>query len=364
VTTKLVATKVGPSPGGTPYRNARIRARRGTLLKTGDFEAYLQEASFDSFVYRLEASEYGPLLEKARLTQTGIDAVSFALQMALSQTYFWVYEMCEHRYRELLKALATKWDIQDIKTIIRAKATGTGLSEYDSTFVGVGVTISADNIRALAQQSSLEDVVALALTWKLPYRRAFVSGLEAYYLNERVADFELQLDHAYLSWARTRFKGAGAAVRFARNVFGQEVDRLNFDTLVRLVDTPDVIEDPLSYFLEGGCYLNAKKFKLLIDCKDLYHLVEELDIPAYSVAVRAGYEEYLRTGHLSEFERMLEAQLIKQTIANGYNDILGFGVGLSYLMAKENEVTNLNIIAHGVNRQVDPGIIRRDLILV
>jgi len=318
----------------------------------------------DSFVYRLEASDYGPLLEKARLTLAGIDAVSYALQMALSQAYFWVYEMSERRYRTLLAALATKWDIQDMKTIIRAKATGVGLSEYDSAFVGVGVSISADNIRALAQQASLEDVVALALTWNLPYRQAFTRGLEAYYLSEQVADFELQLDHAYLNWARTRFRGSGDAGRFARSVFGQEVDRLNFDTLVRLVDTSDVIEDPLSYFLEGGCYLDKKKFKSLVDCEDLYHLVDELGIPVYTKAVKAGYEEYLLTGHLSEFERMLEAQLTRQTIEAGYKDILGFGVALSYLTAKQNEVTNLNIIAHGVNRQIDPGIIRKDLTLV
>jgi len=364
VTSELVATTVRPSPGGTPYLNSRIRAQRSSLLKASDLENYLHEPDLDSFVEHLKGGSYGPLLGKAQLTQTGIEAVSRALQMMLSQTYFWVYEMSESRYRSLLAALATKWDIQDIKTIIRAKAAGVALSEYDSAFVGVGVSISADNIRALARQQTLEDVVALALTWKLPYRQAFAQGLENYYLNDQIADFELQLDHAYLKWARTKFRGLGSGVRFARSVFGQEIDRLNLATLIRLVETPGDVEEPLSYFLEGGCYLDVKKFTSLMEGKDLFELINSLDIPEYKKALAAGYEGYLLTGHLSEFERALEAQLTRQTIEKGFGDILGFGVALSYLTARENEVTNLNIIAHGLSRHVDPEIIREDLILV
>jgi len=364
VTTELVATKAKPSPGGTPYSNTRIRARRGSLLNAEGLEAYLQEESFESFVNRLDNSSYGPTYEKARLLQTGIDAVSLALQMTLSQTYFWVYEMSERRYRLLLAALATKWDIQDLKTIIRAKAAGAALSVYNSAFVGVGVSISADNIRVLAHQQTLEDVVALVLTWNLPYRQAFATGLEAYYLRDQIADFELQLDHAYLKWAQGKFRGLGEGVRFARQVFGEGVDQLNFATLVRLVDTPDEVEEPLSYFLEGGCHLDAKTFSALMESDDLYALVNSLDIPEYNQAIQTGYEKYLLTGHLSEFERALEVLLTRKTIEEGYGDILGFGVALSYLTAKENEVNNLNIIAHGINRQVDPEIIRKDLILV
>jgi vacuolar-type H+-ATPase subunit C/Vma6 len=141
---------------------------------------------------------------------------------------------------------------------------------------------------------------------------------------------------------------------------------LNIDTLIRMADTNDEIEEPMSYLLPGGSYLNERLFKRLIDAKDISNLLDALRaaVPLYAEPLTIGNEGYQMTGHLSEFQRALEAWTTRRTITEGYRDILGFGVAQSYLTAKENETTNLGIIAHGVYRGVAPSIIERDLILV
>ncbi len=349
-----------------PYANARIRAAYGRLFPREEIEAYLHERSFDALFERLSKSSYSSELTTALLTQEGIEAVSVALTSDLRKTYAWVYELCDKRYRRLLEALSAKWDILDLKTIIRAKASGVPLSSGRVSFLGVGVQIAPEAIKALARQEDITDVVNLAMTWGLPYTQAFVEGLETYTLKENVAQFELKLDHAYARWANKQLKGSGEAERYARRVFGQWIDMLNIDTLVRLANTSDEVEDALSYLLPGGCYLTGKLFSSLTDTHDIDKVLDALKkaMPAYSSALSSGYDGYLLTGHLSEIERALELRLTRQTIKEGSRDILGFGVALSYLTAKENETTNLGIIAHGVYRSVSPSIIEKDLLLV
>lgn len=352
------------SPGGTPYANSRIRAARQRLLSIDEMREYLNERSFENYLRRLSESEYEDALVKALVTQKGITAVNTALISDLRTTYQWVFTLSEKKYRKLLTALVAKWDVTDLKTIIRAKASGTPLSDENVIFSGIGVQVSPEAMAALARQETLEDVVNLALTWDLPYSKAFVDGLEAYYLDERIAEFELKIDQAYVAWATKQFRGLGEGAKFARKVFGQEIDKLNINTLIRLSETTDEVEEPMSYFLQGGLLVTGRRFEELVDIDDLYELVETLGIKEYERSMRQGYENYLLTGHLSEIERALEVQLTRMTIKEGYRDILGFGVALSYLTAKENETTNMGIIAHGVYRAIAPAIIEKDLILV
>ena len=355
------------SPGGVPYANARIRAARQRLLSTDEARAYLDEPNFESFFKRLSKGPYGDALTTALLTQSGVEAASVALASSLRKAYTWVYGLCDKHFRKLLTALVAKWDVNDLKTIIRAKASGEALSSERTAFMGIGVQISPEEIRALIRQESLEDVVNLILTWGLPYGQAFSEGLEAYMLKPNVADFELRLDKAYTTWACTQIRGVGEAAKYARRVFGQGIDTLNIDTLIRLADTPPgEVEDPLSYVLPGGYYLNNKLFELLMEEHDLHEMITLLkkSIPDYGGALTEGYGNYELTGHLSEIERALEVRLTRQTIKEGARDILGFGVVLSYLTAKERETTNLGIIAHGVYRGVAPGVIEKDLTLV
>jgi len=362
VKTPLAQTR---SPGGTGYANARIRVARQRLLSKEAIRAFLHEPSFASFFKRLSDSPYGPALTNALVTHAGVEAVSVALADDLRATYAWVYQLSEKRYRKLLETLAAKWDISDLKTIIRAKASGTPL-HADDPFRGIGVQIAPEAISALAGQETISDVVALVLTWGLPYQRAFSEGLEDYLLKEDVADFELRLDKAYAIWATRRLRGPGQAAAEARRVFGRWIDMLNIGTLIRLADTPDEVEEPLSYHLPGGLYLNARLFKYFVEASDLTELLAGLKgaIPNYAEPLTSGDEGYQLTGHLSEFQRALEAWATRCTISEGYRDILGFGVMQSYLTAKENETTNLGIIAHGVYRGVTPSIIEKDLILV
>jgi len=354
------------SPGGTPYANPRIRVAHQRLLSRDEIESYLHERNFDAFFKRLSEGPYAAPLATALLTHSGIEAVSSALATDLHTSYAWVYRLSNDHYRKLLTALAAKWDILDLKTIIRAKTSGVPLSSDRIAFLGIGAQIAPDAIKALSRQENITDVVNLALTWGLPYGEAFSEGLEAYSLKENVAQFELKLDHAYALWACSQLRGTGAAAQYARRVFGQWIDTLNIDTLIRLAETVDEIEKPLSYMLPGGLYLSKNLFASMITVKDITDLVEALGkvLPAYRAALSAGFGSYGLTGHLSEIERALEVRLIRQTIKEGSRDILGFGVALAYLTAKENETTNLGIIAHGIYRGVSPRIIEKDLVLV
>ena len=68
--------------------------------------------------------------------------------------------------------------------------------------------------------------------------------------------------------------------------------------------------------------------------------------------------------YFAVFERALEDYLTRKALTLGIGDPLGIGVGIAYLWAKQNEITNLRIIVKGKSVGMPLERVRGELILV
>jgi V/A-type H+-transporting ATPase subunit C len=67
---------------------------------------------------------------------------------------------------------------------------------------------------------------------------------------------------------------------------------------------------------------------------------------------------------IAVLERALEDYVMRKALGSGFSDPLGFGVMVSYLYAKQNEVTNLRIIVKGNAVGMPADRMRKELIFV
>jgi len=74
--------------------------------------------------------------------------------------------------------------------------------------------------------------------------------------------------------------------------------------------------------------------------------------------------KYIEENSISVFERALEDYLMRRALAVGAGDPLGIGIGIAYLWAKQNEITNLRIIVKGKSVGMPVDRVRREMILV
>ena len=97
---------------------------------------------------------------------------------------------------------------------------------------------------------------------------------------------------------------------------------------------------------------------------DIDEVLDALKDTPYGKPLDEAAAAYLEVGSISVFERALEDYVMRKALAARLTDPLGVGVAISYLWAKQNEVTNLRIIVKGKTVQMPADRMRKELILV
>ena len=70
------------------------------------------------------------------------------------------------------------------------------------------------------------------------------------------------------------------------------------------------------------------------------------------------------SGSLADFDGTATAVTLRKAINVGKWDLHGIDVATAYLLALENEATNIRLIAHAVNFGIPDSYVERELIIV
>lgn len=131
---------------------------------------------------------------------------------------------------------------------------------------------------------------------------------------------------------------------FALRYFKMQVDLLNIRSLLRakrLGQGLDFLKEMLIPYgsLDLSFYGHAME-------QAYEQLVKEMDATPYGKVVAEGVQDFLRTGTLTAFERLMDDYLLNYVKALRYNPF-GIEAIVGYLLAKENEVKLIRIIMVG-----------------
>ncbi len=106
------------------YANARIRGMKSRLLPSSAFETLINRPDLASIIAELEKTAYREELEKAGLQYKGILQVEAALRNNLANQFRKIQKLFQREENDVhLKLILHRWDVQNIKTILRGKHT-------------------------------------------------------------------------------------------------------------------------------------------------------------------------------------------------------------------------------------------------
>src|SRR4030067_285780 len=106
------------------YINARVRAMRSRLLDPGRMEELLGALTFDALLAGLNNTPYGRDLQEALARYRGIQAVDEALARNFSATTQKIRSFGDGKPRALIEALLLRWDLANVRAVLRGKHTG------------------------------------------------------------------------------------------------------------------------------------------------------------------------------------------------------------------------------------------------
>jgi V/A-type H+/Na+-transporting ATPase subunit C len=345
------------------YANARLRGMRSHLLPPEFYARLIDDEDLTLVIKDLMDTTYGPDLEEQLVHGRTAAVVDEALKNNIVRTYRKVLKFLHPDARKLLSTLLGRWDVFNIKTILRGAQNHVSFDDLKTSFFPVGY-LTSQELEALGKLDDVTTVVDTMVMWKLVYAIPLRRALPEYARSNDLAPLELSLDRQYAEWAASRLVGEGEDVTIARHILGMQIDTLNLVMVFRLLKADVEATKAGNYYLEGGRTVRRDLFLELSRLSDVDEVLDRLKHSPYADALDAAALRYLENASIPVFERALEDLVMRRALMAGIRDPHGVGVAIAYLYGKQNEVTNIRIIVKGKAVGMPADRVREELILV
>jgi V/A-type H+-transporting ATPase subunit C len=358
-----VATKT-PTPGRDyGYGNARVRGMRSRLLAPRFVDELMETSDLSKIIQMLIDTEYGPDIETAIIHGRTPASMDEAFRSNMVTTFQKIMGFLNEEAYLLVGTLLGRWDLFNIKSIIRGKHMHLKAEEIEDGLYAVGALAPVE-LHVLVNLEDVRAVVDTLVTWESPYAVPLRNNIAAYGESGNLATLELALDRYYFDWAAERLRGRRANTVLARRILGLQADSVNLLTTFRLLKSDVGGVNPKTFFLPGGAYIDEELFYQMTGMSDVDEVLDALKNTPYARKLESVVATYVEEGSLSVFERALEDYVMRKALDAGRGDPLGVGITIGYLWAKQNEVTNLRIIVKGTAVGMPSDRMRKELILV
>ncbi len=345
------------------YGNARIRAMRQRLLDNNFYEGLVELDDFDRMVQTLQQTPYKDAVQESVLRKTGAGAIDEALKVNLTRTFRRVLSFLSPEGQVLVTILLGRWDIHNIKTILRGIHMRIDPEEIIDSLLPAG-QLEEVELDELAKQEDVKGCIDLLATWGISYARPLTKEVAAYMETEDLSVLELALDKYYFAYSLRKAKQMGGNGQMVIDILRTQIDIVNLLTLLRLQKSKQPEEEVIRLFIPWGKEIVLERFLELSQKEDVDDVVDGLLDTTYGKILEGAMMKYLEMGSLAALERALENFFVQKGASMSKGDPLGIGIVIGYIWAKHNEIVNLRIIVKGRTVGMPEKRIREELIFV
>jgi len=346
------------------YVNARIRAMKSRLLDRTLLEQLINKPDLDSLIAELEKTSYREELEKAGVLYSGITRIEVAIRKDLVRTFRSILNFIKGEDAEtLLTIILHRWDIQNIKTILRGKKIQANPSEILECLIPAGELDEAALIE-LVKQPDVKAVVDLLATWGIVYARPLTLNFKEFSDTRDMLVLEYALDTFYYEDALSTIKAEESEdARILKRMIITEIDINNIKTVLRVIRDRIDREEAKRYFIKGSTEFDTEKLLSLMKTGTIEGALKQLEQTPYEFLTKIPLE-YIAAEKISAFEKELEKYLLKKAVSQFLGDPLSIAIPIAYIWAKYTEVTNIRVIARCKVAEMSEKELREALISV
>jgi V/A-type H+-transporting ATPase subunit C len=346
------------------YVNARVKAMKSRLLDPSLLEQLINKPDIDSFIAELEKTTYREELDKAGVLYSGINRIEVAIRKDLVKTFRIILNLIKGGETEsYITIILNRWDVQNIKTIIRGKKIQENPGEILECLIPAGELDEAA-LTELVKQPDVKTVIDLLATWGIVYARPLTLNFKEFTETGDMLVLEYALDTFYYKDAISKLKTAESDdARILKNILVTEIDINNIKTVLRAVRDRIDIEEAKRYFVQGSPDFDSDKLLSMMKSGTIEGVLKQLDHTPYQFITKIP-PEYIAAEKISAFEKELERYLVKKAVGLFMGDPLSIAIPIAYIWAKYTEVTNIRVIARCKVTEVPEKELREALISV
>jgi len=344
------------------YVNARVRGMRSHLLTQDALLRMVEADTFEALHSLLEQTVYRREVNDAVLMNPEAPDYDGALSLNLYLSFRKIHDATGGEAHRLVGVLLSRYDIQNIKTILRGKKGGATPGEIESLLVPAG-NLKMEVLQQVAREREVKDVLEALAAVHVKYGRPLMQAVPLYLKRDGdLAVLELALDKYHYTDLMSQLEGRGRDVDMVRQMARGEIDMRNISTIVRIRGMK-LDDEAARRLMIGGGTLTPEQFLSLYHLGDVSQIVAQYPDTRYRKVLERALADFEEMDVVA-FDRELEHELIRDGVAMSNVDVLGIGVIIGYVSSKQNEVVNLRLILKGKSMEQSQEEIRKNLFFV
>jgi V/A-type H+-transporting ATPase subunit C len=345
------------------YANARVRAMKARLLDQAVFKSLLEAPDYNRAIAVLEETEYGEDIEHFMMEGARPTTMDRAFNRNFVRNFTRIKEFFMGKPEEMVGALLARWDLYNLKTIIRGMRALIPKTEIMRNLVPIGFldqVVLEEIVTQPDLRASLDAIVMFSRQWRISYGQAITAHLAEYLREHDLSILEVALDELHYEKMTVLLRSGDANTQLVREVVKMEVDAINIVTLMRICGLELAHAKSEDYFVPGGTIATAKEFARVMELGQPEKVYEALLTKTpYRKALEAAWRNFDEKGE-SAFEDEIEKHIMEACLKMS-KDPLGIGVIIEYMWKKYLEITNLRIILRGKSIGLIESQIRKEL---
>ena len=332
------------------YITGRVRAMK-TKLIPGDMYPRMMSMDTSEIARYLEETQYKDEIDALSKEYSGVELIEHATFANLARTFKKLEEVSIDEPSFLILEYLRRWDVWNIKTLLRGKFSGAADTDIVKHLVPAG-ELSAEFLDELAKKESINDIISA-------FDGTDYSTALAQYDGKNLASLENALDKLYYfrmerAVGGTLSVGGGLLLKYVR----REIDIRNLITLFRMnkagVDAAVILEN----LIPGGklhgelSRMAGQPFGEFLRGLEGYPFWSSIsDIATVDLDA------------VSRVEARLRAYLIRYAWALSNYHPLSILPVLGYMVSKETEVSNIRKIVRGKEAGLPAELIEEQVVV-
>lgn len=343
--------------GNYAYACARVKAKKAKLFDKPTIQrmVLMDIVEINRFIGE---SVYRKEMDELSAKYSGIDLLEYATSMNLARTYRSILGYTSGELRDMVQHYLQRWDVWNIKTIIRGKVYGATYDEVVEDLVPAG-RYGMDELVPMIHAPAIDEVIA-ELKGTEYYQPLLIAFMED---PANLALMEDALDKTYYSFLLSSIPSTNRPNKLLLLFVRKEIDIMNLKTLLRLKHEEVSGEKIITYTIPGGYEFAENDLRKLATSENFDESLNELKEYRLYDAVKETIDTIAKHHTLNYVLGALEKHLILSAEKFARLYPLSVLPILDYILRKENEVDNIRIIARGKERGLDEGAIK-SMILV
>ena len=343
--------------GNYAYAVARVKAKKSNLMGNDAYQKMLLMSlpEISRFI-----SESGYAKEITELTGKfdGINLIEHATYMNMARLLKGILDSTTGELHDTLAADLERWDIWNLKVILRGKSFGIDTDSIREDLVPAG-NLDSVYLDKLISLESEEDV--LNQYGKMNNTVIPQSVIEAYKEQGNLAPIEDFLDKHHYERLLTSIDPSSRPTRLYQDFVRKEIDITNIETILKLKMEGVHGEEVMKYFISGGKDIDKKLATQLANAETVSAALNDLAQLDFYDDIKEALDA--EANSLRDIVAGMKKYKMKMTKSFSHLYPLSIIPIIDYMIHKENEVNNIRIIARGIESGLDKDTINGLLVI-